>query len=231
MQASCPSCGNKITIDDARVPDRPFSVKCPKCQNAIKLPGKGAAAPAQAEAPPVAAPSAAAHAADNEEMRAQMMAQVRREMLPNEAVAGGAGRALVALPDRGLSGQITLTLTRQGYAVDTLDDMDEGARLLEQGVYNMVATARVAGAQGKESLYQRINRLSPDSRRRLFVILVGDEFKTGDGTQAFASLADLVIHSKDAAAADGPFRIVMGERTRLYKVFVDARERYEASAG
>ena len=230
MQANCPSCGNKITIDDARVPDRPFSVKCPKCQNAIKLPGKGAAA-APAPAEPTPPPPTPPASPDAEEMRAQMMAQIRREMAPGEAAAGGAGHALVALPDRGLAGQLTLTLTRQGYAVDTLDDMDEGARLLEQGVYNLVATARVAGSQGKESLYQRINRLSPDARRRMFVLLVGDEFKTGDGTQAFASLADLVVHTRDAAAADAAFRTTMGERQRLYKVFVDARDRHEASAG
>jgi predicted Zn finger-like uncharacterized protein len=53
MQSACPSCNNKIVIDDARVPDRAFSVKCPKCQNTVKFPGKGqAAAPAAAAAPP-----------------------------------------------------------------------------------------------------------------------------------------------------------------------------------
>ena len=31
-----------------------------------------------------------------------------------------------------------------------------------------------------------MSRLSPDARRRVFLVLVGDEFKTGDGTQAFA---------------------------------------------
>ena len=50
-----------------------------------------------------------------------------------------------------------------------------------------MATARRRAAAGRpESLYQRIMRLSPDQRRRIFVILVGDEFKSGDGTQAFA---------------------------------------------
>jgi twitching motility protein PilT len=45
VQSGCPQCGYKIVIDDARVPDRPFSVKCPKCQGVVKLQGKAPAPP------------------------------------------------------------------------------------------------------------------------------------------------------------------------------------------
>jgi predicted Zn finger-like uncharacterized protein len=232
VQANCPQCSNKISVDDAKVPDRPFQVKCPKCGNVLKLPGKAAAAPAADSAlPTTPAPGAAAPGA-SEEMRAQMMAQVRREMSLGDPRSGGAGRAMVALPDRAMAGTVASTLTRNGYTVDTLEDWEEGARLLEQGVYNIVATARAGATQGKgESLYQRINRLSPEGRRRLFVILVGDEFKTGDGTQAFVTLADLVISSRDAATADNALRNTVAERNRLWQVFLDARHRFEASAG
>ncbi len=51
MQANCLNCGNGITIDDARVPDRPFGVKCPKCSTVVKLPGRTATPVAQAPAP------------------------------------------------------------------------------------------------------------------------------------------------------------------------------------
>jgi predicted Zn finger-like uncharacterized protein len=227
VQATCPQCSNKIVVDDTKVPDRAFNVKCPKCGNVLKLPGK--AAPATDTALPAASPAAEAPA---EELRAQMMTQLRREMSLSEAKAAGVGRALVALPDRGLAGTVASTLSRNGCTVDTLEDWEEGARLLEQGVYGLVVTARATAAAGKgESLYQRINRLNPENRRRLFVILVGDEFKTGDGTQAFVTLADLVIHSRDAATADGPLRNTVAERSRLWQVFLDARQRFEASAG
>jgi twitching motility protein PilT len=60
VQANCTQCGHKITIDDAKVPDKPFAVKCPKCQTVVKLPGKGAApAPAVAAAASSPPPSAA----------------------------------------------------------------------------------------------------------------------------------------------------------------------------
>lgn len=235
MQANCPKCAQKIVIDDARVPDRAFSVKCPKCQTSVRFPGKGAAAAAPA-APPAAplAPEAARADADPglsaEAMRAEMMAQVRREMSLGDAVRTASGRALVALTDRTQAGAIALPLTRQGYQVDSIDNPEEGSRLIEQGVYDLVVASRAAAPGGKESLYQRMSRLSPDSRRRVFLVLVGDDFKTGDGTQAWIAMADLVVHPRDLGNADAVLTKTVEERTRLYQVFLDARKRFEASS-
>ena len=103
------------------------------------------------------------------------------------------------------------TLTRLGYATDIVP-ADDAARVLEQGLFTMAAAARVAAAPGKESLYQRLTRSSPEARRKIFVILAGDEFKTGDGMQAWAVLADLVLSAKDAGMADNAIRTVMAER-------------------
>ena len=60
-------------------------------------------------------------------------------------------------------------------------------------------------------------RLPIDARRRVFVILVGDEFRTGDGTQAWAAQADLVLHPDDAARCEHLIRSTMAERKRLYQ--------------
>jgi len=225
VQASCPQCSQRIVIDDSKVPDRAFSVKCPKCQSVVKFPGRSAGAPEPGGLPEPPAVAPAGPSA--EEMRAQLMAQLRREVGES---AGASGRALVAIPDRTLAGAITVPLTRQGYGVDTLDDWEEGARLLEQGVYNLVATSRAPAAKG-ESLFQRMSRLSPEGRRRVFLILIGDEFKTGDGAQAFAVTADLVVNSRDVGSADAVLRSSLAERARLYQVFLDARHRFEVSTG
>jgi twitching motility protein PilT len=75
VQANCPECGHRIVIDDAKVPDRPFGVKCPKCQAVVRLPGRTAAgADALAADPPAAAApappraSASGPAAEMEEL-------------------------------------------------------------------------------------------------------------------------------------------------------------------
>jgi predicted Zn finger-like uncharacterized protein len=231
MQANCPNCSNRIVIDDAKVPERAFQVKCPKCQMLVRFPGKAAAA----EAPPAPAPAATAEpsaapaAESSDEMRAQMMAQVRREMATTTTAEPNGERALIALSEKSQAGAMTLVLTRLGYQVDTFDDPAEGGRLLEQGVYDVVVTAKIAGSLMKESLYQRMARLGAEARRRVLLVLVGDEFKTGDGTQAWSFQADLVINSRETAAADAVFRSVAGERNRVYQCFTEARKRFEAS--
>jgi predicted Zn finger-like uncharacterized protein len=233
VQASCPQCSQRIAIDDAKVPDRPFKVKCPKCGNSVTLPGKGAAAPAGVPgtlAPGAPAEPPAAPAAPSDELRSQLMADLRREM--GMGAPGAAGRALVSLADRGAAGAVTGTLGRLGYQADNIEDPEEGARSLEQGLYNIVATSR-AGAAGTrgENLYQRLTRLSPENRRRIFLVLVGDEYQTGDGLQAWTAAADLVLSGRDAATADATIRNTLNERQRLYQVFLDARRRFEESAG
>jgi predicted Zn finger-like uncharacterized protein len=228
VQANCPQCQQKIVIDDARVPERAFSVKCPKCQNTVKFPGRGQAAAESAV--PEAASSSAAPVGVPDDMKVQLMAQLRREMAVPAADAGSAGRALVALPDRSLAGAVTVMLSRQGYAVDTIDDQDEAARLLEQGVYILAVAARTAPVPGKEGLVQRMARLSADNRRRIFLVLVGDEWKSGDGLQAFTVCADLVLHSRDAPSADVTLRSTVQERQRMYQAYSDARHRHEAAS-
>jgi len=236
VQALCPQCSQKIVIDDAKVPDRPFNVRCPRCQSVVRLGGKGAASAPPVPTPPPPTPvdlrpaAEAGRGAPGEDMRAHMMAQLRREMATGEE--SHRPQALVAFPDPGPAAAITLTLTRMGYHVETVDEFEEGARLLEQGVFQVVATARVAAAPGRpESLYQRLARLPPDARRRLFVILVGDEFKTGEGTQAFLVLADLVLHSRDAGTADQAIRGTVAERKRLYQAYDEARKRFDEAPG
>jgi predicted Zn finger-like uncharacterized protein len=241
VQANCPKCSNKIVIDDARVPDRAFSVKCPKCQTSVRFPGKGAAAaptpaaPAMAPAPPPPPAPEPAQAADADSaasadmIRAEMMAQVRRDMAVGETVRTSAGRAVVSLADRAQAAAITPPLTRQGYQVDAIDNPEEASRLIEQGVYDLVVASRAA-APGKESLYQRMSRLGPEARRRVFLVLVGDDFKTGDGTQAWIAMADLVVQTRDLGSTDALLTKTVEERTRLYQVFLDARKRFEISS-
>ena len=150
------------------------------------------------------------------------MGSAKDVMLASERMVNSQG------PAASVPAAITLTLTRLGYHVDTVDDFEHGARLLEQGSHDVVATARVAAAAGRpESLYQRMVRLSPDQRRRIFVILVGDEFKSGDGTQAFLVMADLVLSAREAGAADQLIRSTINDRKRLYQAFSDARKKFE----
>jgi predicted Zn finger-like uncharacterized protein len=235
VQAQCTQCQSRIQIDDSKIPDKPFKVKCPKCQAVITLPGKGvpspgnggaeAAASQPAPPPPQAASGYPAPPPPYEPPSPQSAAAIaRRERAAesqNDAIIALAGPAAAALQ---------AALVGLGFNVDTVEDIEEGARLIEQGVYEVAVTSRAPVEPGKpETLQQRLLRLTADARRRVFVILVGEEFRTADGVQAWVAQADLVVHPNDAGRCDHLIRSTLQERKRLYQPLVDARKRIETA--
>ena len=196
MQAQCPECSTRFQLDDSKVPDHAFKVRCPRCQHVVVLPGSAkdeAAAPAEspsAPAPPEPAP-------------ARPPRPVKREHTGPD----GAEDALVAVPDAELARTFTEALARLEYNVDVAEDAEEGARLLEQGAYAVAITSKAGAEPGHETLAQRVLRLPPDMRRRVFVVLAGDEFRTADGTQAWGAMVDLVVHPRDAETCECPLRL------------------------
>ena len=224
MQAQCTQCSSRIQIDDGKVPDKPFKVKCPKCQAVITLPGRTAPGPGNggAEVAPAASPAAPP---GYEPPAAPSAAAIARR----ERATEGSNDAIIALAGPAAA-SLQAALTGLGFNVDTVDDIEEGARLVEQGVYEVAVTSRAQAEPGKpETLQQRVQRMAPDMRRRVCVILVGDEFRSGDGTQAWVAQADLVIHPNDASKVEHLIRSTLQERKRLYQPFVEARKRIETS--
>lgn len=224
MQAQCPSCSTRIQINDSKVPDRPFKVRCPKCQAVITLPGRGAegAVPPEAAAEPPAAPAGASppYEAPPPPSPAALARRERAASSSTDALIVLAGPA---------AGHLQQALVGLGFNVDQVDDVEEGARLIEQGIYEVAVTAGTPPPPGRpESLAQRLLRMPIDTRRRIFVILVGDEFRTADGTQAWAAQADLVVNPADASRCEHLVRATLAERQRLYQPFLDARRRVES---
>jgi len=217
MQATCSSCSNVVTVDEnnPKLPTGPFSVKCPKCQTPVRFPGRGAASKAEAPKPaepprpsePAPAPAAAV--------------PIKPTALPGE-------RALVALDDRQRASELARSLTRLGYEVDVMADAD-GVRALDQGAHAVVAMARTVAESSSLTCYQRLFLVPSDLRRQFFLILVGDEYTTGDGVQAFVVHGDLVIASPDAGSCEAVVRERYIERGRLFRVFVESKRKNDAA--
>lgn len=215
MQASCSSCSNVVTVDEnnPKLPEGPFSVKCPKCQTPVRFAGRPKGARPEAPKAQAAAPAAAP--------LKPVGAPPKPTALPGE-------RALVALDDRPRAEELGRALSLLGYEVDVVTDAD-GVRIIEQAAHVIVAMARTVAESGALTCYQRLFLLNSDLRRGFFLILVGDEYTTGDGTQAFVVHGDLVIASPDAGSCEAVVRERLIERTRLFRVFVDCRRKNEAA--
>ncbi|HXV63807.1 MAG TPA: zinc-ribbon domain-containing protein [Vicinamibacteria bacterium] len=234
MQTNCPRCSNRLVLDDAKVPTTPFMLKCPKCQGVVKLPGKGGAAKAPPTAspkppvPPSASPTAAVSpsATTSTAPKGQRVDKVPppADTTPATAAeAGSAGKALVALSGE-QQAAMAAALGRLGFAVEQLDGGDDKPLRLQQGDFDLVAASRTTQSVGG-GVCGMVQGVPPDVRRRLFLVLVGDEFQTGESTQAFSVLADLVLHTRDVAGAEGLVAKTLAERRRLYQTYWDTEDK------
>jgi hypothetical protein len=227
-------------VEDSKVPDRPFALKCPKCQNLVRLPGRASAPQPAADPAPLAPVNANAESTPGATTRPAPVDSPPGPRSPSEPApessraagaprpSGSQGSALVALGDSGQASAMASTLTRQGYTVDSLSDMEEAVRLLEQGFYTVAVTTPTTAQPGqRDSLYQRILRLAPETRRQIFLILLGEGFKTGEASQAFAAIGDLVVNPQELGAVDDVLRKTVAERSRMYQVFLDTLAREE----
>ena len=234
MQTNCPNCSNRLVVDDAKVPPTPFMLKCPKCQGMVKVPGRGTqpATPApppslHTEAhptPPLAPAQAAAPPSPTPPSFSSAPAPPPSPPARFAPSSGPAAKALVAFPAPEMAARMATVLGRLGFAVEQLDSADDKILRLQQGDYAIVVSAR-NGVPEDRNVYRMIQTMPLEIRRRLFVLLVGDDVQTGEGTQAFALLADLVVQSKDAPSCDRLLAQTLHERKRVYQTFWDAEDR------
>jgi hypothetical protein len=119
---------------------------------------------------------------------------------------------------------MTSVLGRLGFSVEQLEPLDDKMLRLQQGDFAVIVSAR-NGVPDDRNVYRIIQTMPLEIRRRLFLVLVGDDVQTGEGIQAFALLADMVVQSKDAASCDRLLAQTLQERKRVYQTFWDAEDR------
>ncbi len=231
MQAQCPQCSTRIQIDDSKVPDRPFKVRCPKCQHVVALPGRGA------EAPGPASPSAEAsrRPGDGRRPGPRPLHRRRHRRLRRRCDAEHDGlegrerrprRAARRRPRHGdhhLPGQPGLQRGR-------------GRRRRGGGSPARAGRLRGRGHRARPRPSPGSPRPSPSASSGFPRTRAGASSsfwsarssRTADGTQAWATQADLVLSPHDAGRCENVIRSTLAERKRLYQPFVDARRKIES---
>ena len=68
-----------------------------------------------------------------------------------------------------------------------------------------------------------LNRLSMSVRRNIFLVLIGDRFKTRDNMMAFALSANVVLNPKELNTFAPILRNAISENEKFYKVYTDIK--------
>jgi hypothetical protein len=225
MIVKCSACEHEINIPDQKVPEgKAFNVSCPKCKNKVRVDG-------HLKKEPVPEPNAEEESEQKPVSTDSVVPKVEEEI--DTGVVVDSGFEDDETPFYGDGDKVALLLIdkQKGIWKKTLEDMDyklQIAKSPEQAAHKMkftqfhfVILSETFERNNLESNegYQFLIEMPMTTRRKMFVAMVGSNFKSGNNMQAFANSVNLVINEKDVDKFSSLLKQSIIENDTFYKVY------------
>ncbi len=107
------------------------------------------------------------------------------------------------------------------YRVEFAADAEEAFQKLKFNQYGLLFLDERFGGSTPESnkLYRHLLTMPMSTRRNIFFVLIGKDFKTADSMTAFSRSANLVVNEKDIANLKTILKKAVADNDQFYKVF------------
>jgi predicted Zn finger-like uncharacterized protein len=212
MIIRCDNCSVSLQLDDAKVPKGNFTVRCPRCQNLLRVTaGSGRSAAVEqmkqnAPAPAVGAANPAEFAQKENELEinsalrsllgALQKENTSIELSDEEEVKP---RRILLCLDQAKKDFVANLLTKAGYKVYAAETPAQANERLREGRTEIVifSTDFAAEFGGAGILQQKVNSLASAERRRLFLACIDDNITTMNAHEAFLKNLNLTINTSD----------------------------------
>jgi hypothetical protein len=221
MIANCPQCAMGLTFDDERLPTEPFNVLCPRCRESVtivpppkeepRLPGTTGLL----ESPPVAEELDPLH-----QLIELLTTGIKQAQQPKQdAKKWQRRRVLFCLDDAALREKLRNALDPTRYEIFSADFAPEAIEIFHESRAEVIVLSPLFDNehQGGGALMQYVNTLTPQVRRRTYVVLVSPQLRTLDTYLAFANGVNLTIHPEDAASLQPIFERSVRDFNELYR--------------
>jgi predicted Zn finger-like uncharacterized protein len=210
MIIRCDNCSVSLQLDEAKIPSGNFTVRCPRCQNLIRVqPGAKSTVEQlkeNAAAPAVAEGTNEFSAKENEfqintALRALMAAlQTENKVLETDDEAGEKPRRVLLCLGKKRDA-IAKILVEAGYKVYLAQTPAQANERLREGKTEILFFSPDFASEfgGAAILQQKVNAMPSSDRRRLFFVSVEDDGTTMSAHDAFLRNLNLIINSNDIA--------------------------------
>jgi predicted Zn finger-like uncharacterized protein len=240
----CPKCSTRLQVDQEKSPNRPFNVRCPKCNNTISSSGPSPAleqsalavggspatdhpryeqATARAYEPATPQPAAASN--DALQMLAELLANGmgRGNENPGARPAWDKRKALVCAAEH-LRELVARKLTDEGYQVFVAEDTRQAVESMRSKQMDVVLLDPQfdPAEQGSAFVVREVNVLRPSQRRRLFFVLLSPSLRTMDAHAAFLNNVNAIVNVNDLEDLDRIMDVSLREYNELYREFYSA---------
>ena len=225
MDFTCELCGAKLSIPDERLPKgKTVKTTCPSCKGKITLDLQGG----EEQRESVDTAQFRLRFIDRKSKeKAQENSYTYEDYASDETLAfyeEGVKLALIMADSAEHSKQINKALKELGYEpISTPNTRDTIGKLRFHHFDLIVLVDGFSGQPVENSqIINFLNRLPMSVRRRIFLALVSEKFKTMDNMMAFARSANVVINLKDIDKLHLVLKKAIAENEKFYKVFMDA---------
>ena len=185
MQVECPSCAKEINIPDNKVPKgQAFNLNCPGCKTKMRVD--------QHLKPPEPDPE---ESVDTSSMIIDEDFSDDEE----EIEIYDEHDQIALILDRQNDDLWSTALTELDYKLQRAKSPEHAIHKLRFNQYHVVAIHEKFGDTTLETspLYEFVRDMPMDTRRKTFVALVGEKFKTLDNMEALSYSVNLVINQND----------------------------------
>jgi predicted Zn finger-like uncharacterized protein len=213
MIIRCDNCSVSLQLDESKVPSGNFSVRCPRCQNLLRVQkdasGKGLSTVEQlAASQAAAATSEGAQDFAAKETEVQINSAMRSLLAalqhdPEAASALDEGeskprRILLCLGSK-QQDEIARILTKGGYKVYIAQTPAQANERLRDGKTEMLVFSPDFAPEmgGAAVIQQKANAMYSSERRRLFLISLEEGGTTMNAHEAFLRNLNLIVNSSD----------------------------------
>jgi CheY-like chemotaxis protein len=234
-------------VDPEKSPQRPFNVRCPKCnstinssaapaleQSALSLGGSPATdhprfeqATARAYEPETKPNPALEASSRNEAL--QMLADLltkgagRESDIPGARPSWDKRKALVCSSETHRE-PVARKLSAHGYEVYVADDTRQAVETMRSKKMDIVLLEPQfdPAEQGSAFVVREVNVLRPAQRRRVFFVLLSPSLRTMDAHAAFLNNVNAIVNLNDLDELDRVMDIALREYNELYREFYSA---------
>ena len=198
MQVECSSCAKEINIPDDKIPkDQAFNLTCPGCKTKMRV---------------------------DQHLKSLDASSlvVDEEFDDDEEIEIYDEHDKIALIlDRQNDDLWDAVLTELEYKLQRAKSPEHAVHKLRFNQYHVVVFHEKYGDSSLKSspLYEFIRDMPMYTRRRTFVAVVGENFKTLDNMEALAYSVNLVINQKDIDQLETILKKSIGDNDTFYKVY------------
>lgn len=234
MIIRCDNCSVSLQLDESKIPSGNFSVRCPRCQNLLRVQkdasGRGLSTVEQlAASQPAAAAAEGAEDFAAKESGAKINNALRSLMTALQSEKGSLEtdvegdekprRILLCLGEKG--DETARLLAKSGYKVYVAQTPAQANERLREGKTEIVIFSPdfAADMGGAAIIQQKANSMYSSERRRLFLISLEDGGTTMNAHDGFLRNLNLIVNTNDLKQLPLILNRAVGDYNDLYTYF------------